>query len=372
MVKLLFVSLLIGFSFAQAGEVSGALDGKRLIETEPGKSVWMNDEQIANLSARGHESGKCPGFVDITDHQQSIEAQFTPSIDWTKRSLSHGVEVAGMISKVSSTRMFDRVTKLESYQNRYYMGKTGVESTQWLKTVFAELSAGRSDVSIREVKHKFDQPSLVVTLQGKGPHKDEILVVGGHLDSISGWWGGASARAPGADDNASGVVTVLEVFNVLMENAFQSDRTIEFMLYAGEEKGLLGSQDIAQEYAKGGKKVEGVMQFDMTMDGGEENAITFMTDFTNAGLNTFLEKLTEEYLHVKWGTSQCGYGCSDHASWFKAGYASSIPFESQFETMHHRLHTEDDQSKYLNQEFGSEFAKLGLAFVLETHQDQSF
>jgi leucyl aminopeptidase len=330
----------------------------------------MNAEEVGELTERGHSAGKCPGFMDITEHPEAFRFQFDSTIQWATRPLTHEDSVPSVLTSVSSGRMLERVIALEAYQNRYYSGQFGVQSAAWLKGVFEELSKGRDDISIREVKHNFDQPSLIVTLQGQGPHRDEVLVVGAHQDSITGW-GSSTKRAPGADDNASGVATVLEVFHVLMSQSFQSDRTIEFMLYAGEEKGLLGSQDIAQEYAKAHKKVVGAIQFDMTMDGGTENTITFMTDFVDSNLTGFLQKLTAKYLTVKWGTSKCGYGCSDHASWFRSGYSAAIPFESKFELMHDRLHTLKDTSGFLNAEFGAQFAKLGLAFVLEAHEDSS-
>ncbi len=368
LISVCFILVHLSGPFALAGE--GDSQDLRLIEVEPGRAEWMSPEQMGELSRRGHEAGKCPGFVDITDHPIANTYRFEKTIDWSTRAIIQESSVLDALKNVNSNRMLERVIQLEAYQNRYYSGQFGVQSAAWLKGVFEALSKGRDDISIREVKHKFDQPSLIVTLHGQGPHRDEILVVGAHQDSITGW-GSSTKRAPGADDNASGVSTVLEIFDVLMTQSFQSDRTIEFMLYAGEEKGLLGSQDIAQEYAKAHKKVVGAIQFDMTMDGGTENAMTFMTDFVDADLTSFLEKRTEKYLTVKWGTSKCGYGCSDHASWFRSGYSAAIPFESKFELMHDRLHTLRDTSGFLNAEFGAQFAKLGLAFVLEAHGDSS-
>ena len=68
-------------------------------------------------------------------------------------------------------------------------------------------------------------------------HPDEIVVVGGHYDSINHAGG---SRAPGADDNASGTSGVVEVARVLAGGG-PYERTIRFIAFGAEELGLYGS-----------------------------------------------------------------------------------------------------------------------------------
>jgi carboxypeptidase Q len=63
---------------------------------------------------------------------------------------------------------------------------------------------------------------------------DQYVIVGGHIDS----WDGAT----GATDNAAGVATTLEAARILAEAGVAPRRTIRFMLWTGEEQGLLGSR----------------------------------------------------------------------------------------------------------------------------------
>lgn len=63
---------------------------------------------------------------------------------------------------------------------------------------------------------------------------DQYVVVGGHLDS----WDGAT----GATDNATGCATTIEAARLLMAAGAKPRRTIRFMLWTGEEQGLLGSR----------------------------------------------------------------------------------------------------------------------------------
>lgn len=63
---------------------------------------------------------------------------------------------------------------------------------------------------------------------------DEYVVIGGHIDS---WH-----AAQGTNDNGTGVATTMEAARLLMASGAQPKRTIRFMLWSGEEQGLLGSR----------------------------------------------------------------------------------------------------------------------------------
>jgi dienelactone hydrolase len=63
---------------------------------------------------------------------------------------------------------------------------------------------------------------------------DEYVIVGGHIDS----WDGAT----GTTDNGTGCATTIEAARLLVESGARPRRTIRFMLWSGEEQGLLGSR----------------------------------------------------------------------------------------------------------------------------------
>jgi hypothetical protein len=70
----------------------------------------------------------------------------------------------------------------------------------------------------------------------EGSNPNEIIVVGGHLDTVP--------KSPGADDNGSGSVAVMmlaRAFSMVFQND-KPPRTILFQLYAAEEMGLIGSR----------------------------------------------------------------------------------------------------------------------------------
>jgi hypothetical protein len=102
-----------------------------------------------------------------------------------------------------------------------------------------------------EVKMKRDVihlKNVIGILDGNGPLADEIVVVGAHYDHLGyGGAGGslAALRKPaihhGADDNGSGTTTVIELARRFAAQKNRQGRKMAFMLFSGEELGLIGS-----------------------------------------------------------------------------------------------------------------------------------
>jgi carboxypeptidase Q len=70
--------------------------------------------------------------------------------------------------------------------------------------------------------------------------KDEVVMLGGHMDS---WHGGT-----GATDNAAGVAVAMEAVRILKALNLQPRRTIRIALWSGEEQGLLGSRAYVEQH----------------------------------------------------------------------------------------------------------------------------
>ena len=338
----------------------------------------VNEKDIENLSKLMHDKfNRCGGFIvhDSLEEANAVLAD-AASRKMAKKSqfnytMTKGETVRSMVTKVNEFSIRDMILKLSAFQNRYYKSQTGVDSQAYVKKTWEALAGSRTDVKVEYFKHSaFPQPSVIMTVEGT-TKKDEIVIIGGHADSIAGWFGRERARAPGADDNASGIATITEIIRVMMDSNYKPARTIQFMGYAAEEVGLLGSKAIANQYKKEGKKVVGVVQFDMTNHKGTKNLdIVFMNDFTNEAQNKFMGSLIDKYVSdVKWGYSKCGYGCSDHASWHNAGYPASMPFESTMGDINNNIHKKTDtihaHGSKGTADHAEKFARLGVSFLVE-------
>jgi leucyl aminopeptidase len=202
-----------------------------------------------------------------------------------------------------------------------------------------------------------------VRIPGKS-FPNEVIILGSHLDSINP--GERSNYAPGADDNASGTATNMEIFRVLMANNIYPDRTIEIHAYAAEEIGLVGSMEIANTYRKNNVAVHAMIQFDMN---GYANSgfdrVWLVANKTDRALTNQLGELTETYLKMPWSTGNLWAGSSDHASWDKYGYPVAFPFEHP--TAHNpHIHTSRDTVQNINAwPMVRAYAQLGLAYLLK-------
>ena len=85
------------------------------------------------------------------------------------------------------------------------------------------------------------------------------IIIGSHLDSAN--YESPLLPEPGVDDGGSGTVTILGAFRALVQAGFRPKVPVEFHWYAGEEGGLLGSQDIVSEYLYQRKDIGAMVQF---------------------------------------------------------------------------------------------------------------
>lgn len=101
--------------------------------------------------------------------------------------------------------------------------------------------------------------NVVATIPGKSIPNEKV-VVGGHLDS----WD----LATGAIDNGIGSFSVLDMARTFKVLNLQPARTVEFVLFMGEEQGLLGSKAYVNDAVKDGAidRVRYMLNFDMTND----------------------------------------------------------------------------------------------------------
>lgn len=184
--------------------------------------------------------------------------------------------------------------------------------------------------------------------------------------------------APGADDDGSGTVTILEALRVLLKNddilQGKQENTLEFHWYSAEEGGLLGSQAIFLEYEKAGRDVRAMLQQDMTgyvqrtLDAGLPESVGVITDFVDQGLTEFIKTVVTDYCDIPFVETKCGYACSDHASATKAGYPSAFVIESDFKYSDPKIHSTEDTIEFLSFDHMLQHAKLTLSFAYELSQ----
>lgn len=165
-------------------------------------------------------------------------------------------------------------------------------------------------------------PNVVAEIPG-ATHPERIYILVGHLDDLP-----SSGTAPGADDNGSGTVTVLEGARVMNCHSYRN--TVRFLNVTGEELGLLGSDVYAAEARQRGDDIRGVLNFDMN---GWEGDGTPSPENIDVSYNAFSQWLGELYAQnaTTYGTGLVvdAFLCpsltaSDHASFWSRGYPAII------------------------------------------------
>ncbi|KAK7061596.1 WD-repeats-region domain-containing protein [Favolaschia claudopus] len=376
------------------------LGSQRLVQLQDQPPVWMSELEKIQAKARGIK------FFDITDtrelgtlSRQQVNAFEFPSPNATEK-------VKRILKNLSSDGPRKNLEHFSSFRTRHYRSDTGKQSQAWLKKRIAEItsewgSASLQDrISISEFTHSWGQNSIITRINGSSTTDDGVIIIGAHQDSTNMW---PFLPAPGADDDGSGSVTILESYRALLAADFHPERSIglsttyppisciadnysEFHWYSAEEGGLLGSQAVAQAY-EGRVNVLAMSQFDMTawVKRGTREEVGIITDFVDLPLTEFNKKLVDTYLDIPWVETQCGYACSDQwvqralpirprlfsfhsASWRKAGYPSSFTIESTFPNSNKNIHSGNDRID-ISDEFSFshmlEFSKLAIAFAVE-------
>lgn len=337
----------------------------RLIQTSPSETRWVSEEDKLELKRQGIN------FMDITETQDlgfSVEALTRKKPVFPSKPKCHST-IRPILKNLNTTKMEANLKEFTSFYTRYYKSEYGGRSSEWLRKRIADTAPG---ISIKPFRHSWPQSSLIATIPGK---TKKTVVIGAHQDSINLFLP-SMLGAPGADDDGSGTVTILEALRVIAGSDYIKKNgcfrnTLEFHWYSAEEGGLLGSQAIFSSYERAGKDVVAMLQQDMTgfvqrtLDAGKPESVGVITDFVDPGLTEFIKKVIDEYCDIPWVETKCGYACSDHASASKAGYPSAFVIESEFSLSQDKIHTTEDKMQWLSLEHMKEHAKLTVGLAVE-------
>ncbi len=207
----------------------------------------------------------------------------------------------------------------------------------------------RGEVTIQ--RQQTDAENIVGVIPGVGfaggeSGKRDVVVLGAHYDHLG--YGDSSSLAPGtraihhgADDNASGTATLLEVARQLQaEGPFP--RTIVFIAFAGEERGLLGSGYYAANPLLPLERTTAMVNLDMVGRLVDDKVIVHGTG-TGTGFDELVDRFTSQ---VGFGVAKepGGFGPSDHSSF----YARKIPVLHVFTGSHTDYHRPTDTADKVN------------------------
>jgi hypothetical protein len=214
----------------------------------------------------------------------------------------------------------------------------------------------QGDRIVRDVELR----NVMAVLPGRSPRR---VYLSAHYDSLArdpksprpGFdWGEADTAAPGANDDGSGTVLVMELARVFAESGIEFDATLVFIAFAGEEQGLVGARAHAQRAAAEQVRIDAVLNNDVVGNSRGGNGIVDAgavrvfsegpEDSPSRQLARFIARWAGKYLpshevrliarHDRFGRG------GDHTAFNQLGYAA-VRFTEARED-YSRQHTVDD------------------------------
>ena len=249
-----------------------------------------------------------------------------------------------MMNQVNMDSLEATVQYLQDYQNRIWNSTNAFSASDWI--------AGRMEALGLEVEQQAFNASTwmgsgaaapnVIGIQRGTLYPNVYVVCGSHFDSFSydAMYGGGTC--PGADDNATGVASVLESARIMTQYNF--DYSIIYCAFGCEEMGLYGSEAYAARCQQEGMEILGYFNNDMNgyLNPGDPIHIDCIYPNTVAAIGDYYMNVGSVYFpelpirHVNFNA-----GDSDHTSFNNHGYQGIYPFED-YQNYSPYIHTVND------------------------------
>ncbi|HOC44922.1 MAG TPA: M28 family peptidase [Thermoanaerobaculales bacterium] len=285
-----------------------------------------------------------PGTVVV---RQAANRPASPARDWDPA-------VQALVDEIDGDRWFVDVVTMAAF-NRYTLAPGILDARDWLVAAFEALPGVTVETPSFNVGGTAAY-NVIAVLPGSS-RPDDWYIVGGHYDSTSE---SPMSAAPGAEDNASGCAGVLEIARVL--TAHPPEGTVLFICYAGEEQGLLGSEDHVADLVASGDagKVQAMIDLDMIAYTGDADLDCLLeTDPFAQFLIDLLADAAADYTALRIETSLWAFG-SDHVPYLDQGIAASLTIENDWYDYPY-YHTTDDLPHHLSITMGEEVLKMDVA-----------
>lgn len=277
-----------------------------------------------------------------------------------------------LYNQVEPLKIEGIIRRLAEFHTRNTLSSGYQDAVNWMEEQFAAIegmAVERRRTPLPAGKRIFtplDSVQLLATLQGETD--EPALLIGAHLDSLNLKSHDENPRAPGANDNGSGIAVMLECARLLATLPSRR-RTIYFAAFTAEEQGLLGSKHLAAVLHAEGVQLQAVLTSDMVgntfcQEGRRESSrvrcfsaegpsrdlarwIAWMADHNIAGFSVDLV-----LRHDRFGRG------GDHTPFQQIGYPA-VRFTEAVEE-YRRQHTADDLPEFVDFHYAAGTTRVNL------------
>lgn len=267
--------------------------------------------------------------------------------------LKKALDGAGILGRISGTAD-ERVHSSGSWRDKSFENKPKDLNINVRKSDFEaiskEIKDGKTptlefDIEVHWFKGPVAQYNVVADIVGS-EKPDEMVIVCGHLDS----WN--SPGSQGANDNGTGTVSAMEAARILALSGVKPKRTIRFILWSGEEQGLLGSRAYVEQHKELYDKISAVLNDDGgTNYHGGYNGIESMKPMMEAAFAPTVKAFPNLPMEYSSARSMPSGGSSDHASFNFVGVPGFFTKETGKADYGFVWHTQNDRYEYAVPEY---------------------
>lgn len=247
-------------------------------------------------------------------------------------------------ANVVADSIFATIRGISGAQPLTHAGQTRTIATRYYSTadktfvadaLAAQLAAWGYDVAFQPFTHNRVACRNIVATRTGTVAPDEYFVVGGHYDSTSQT---PTSLAPGAEDNASGTALVMELARLAAGRTF--DRSLQFVLFDAEERGLIGSDHFVEDAVAGGRVIVGALIHDMVAFHAANYAIRIEGQTAWESLMSAMAANVDALTDLGWQKDYYSWG-SDHVPFQQAGYPAFLAIDYDYDAYAHYHRTTD-------------------------------
>lgn len=274
-------------------------------------------------------------------------------------------QIAALVATINAASLTADVQSLEDFVTRAVKQPGNVKAHQWIADQFRAI--GGLEVSTHTFNYSPGTLDNVVAIK-RGRRPTDVVIVGAHSDSTAGY--SNSAKAPGADDNGSGVAGVLAIARAVAPLDLRD--TVIFCAFNAEEVGLVGSKALARKFANDGDlKIKAMLNLDMIADCRDDNNVALIGNTASNWLIDLMKSVALTYVKLE---STCLYNSkiwySDHSSFWNIGVPALLSIEGYPEMTPH-YHKVTDTVSNLSSSFMEKVARANLAALLTLNPIQT-
>jgi len=283
--------------------------------------------------------------IDITVSSEQVNKLYNNPLDLD--------DILSLIEQVNESLISPYLEQLVSFGPRLTGTEECQQSAEYIYNKFKELGLNVSYHPWKSVQ--YSSQNIVATLTGRNTLHDAIIILCAHYDTTE--------TSPGANDDGSGIATLLTVANILSEYSF--NHTIRFVAFSGEEEGTYGSHFYARDCYKTDDNIIAVLNIDTvgyTTDVGGRSVYLLKTE-RSQWISSKIQNICQEYqqyLNIK--INPIANRRNDHQSFLEYGF-DAVQFV-QLERGDYPLHTPNDTLDKINYSYLSKVIKLILILTL--------